>query len=141
MKPLIQTKLHSETKKGNCYATAIACLLECDIEDVPNIEVLFDVPDSQWYAVLVDWLEYKGYSHHHSGVKADYEGFDGYYLVSGKSPRGVQHCVIYRNGKMVHDPHPSGAGILTEEYWEHLEPITLQTKMETFVGELALDKQ
>jgi len=39
------------------------------------------------------------------------------YLTSGKSSRGVDHVVIYMNGKMIHDPHPSGEGLLT--LWEH----------------------
>lgn len=36
---------------------------------------------------------------------------DKYYLVSGKSPRGIKHMCIYKNGILVHDPHPSKEGI------------------------------
>ena len=37
----------------------------------------------------------------------------GYFLVCGESPRGVLHQVVYHGDKMVHDPHPSNAGITT----------------------------
>jgi hypothetical protein len=38
---------------------------------------------------------------------------ENYVLVIGKSPRGVSHVVLYQNGKMIHDPHPSRAGVIT----------------------------
>jgi len=34
-------------------------------------------------------------------------------FVSGPSPRGVPHQVLYRNGELWHDPHPSRAGLLS----------------------------
>ncbi len=49
-----------------------------------------------------------------------YEYKDKYYLVSGKSPRGVSHVCIFQNGVLVHDPHPSKEGILTLDYFETL---------------------
>jgi hypothetical protein len=33
-------------------------------------------------------------------------------FVAGKSPRGVMHQVLYRYGRLWHDPHPSRDGIL-----------------------------
>ena len=32
-------------------------------------------------------------------------------IASGPGPRGLQHSVIYSNGTLVHDPHPSGEGL------------------------------
>lgn len=37
------------------------------------------------------------------------------YIVSGLSPRDVTHVVIYMNGQMIHDPHPSGSGVRETE--------------------------
>lgn len=34
------------------------------------------------------------------------------YMVTGISSRGVNHIVIYVNGKLHHDPHPSDEGIV-----------------------------
>lgn len=41
MKYNIQTKLVSKHGVGNCYATAISCLLDLEIDEVPNIEVFW----------------------------------------------------------------------------------------------------
>jgi hypothetical protein len=38
------------------------------------------------------------------------------YIASGKSPRGVDHVVIYQSGKMIHDPHPEGGGVEVKYY-------------------------
>ncbi|WP_282638114.1 hypothetical protein [Sphingobacterium thalpophilum] len=77
-----------------------------------------------WFWILEEWLKHKGYKYVYGGDREDYIGFNGYYFVTGKSPRGdFNHIVIYKDGKMVHDPHPSGAGILTEEKFEHLEKL------------------
>ena len=44
---------------------------------------------------------------------------DVYYIVSGKSPRyNVDHSVVFRKGKMVHDPHPDNTGIL-KSFWDY----------------------
>lgn len=37
---------------------------------------------------------------------------DKFYTASGISPRGVNHIVIYQNGKLFHDPHPEGGGVI-----------------------------
>jgi hypothetical protein len=41
---------------------------------------------------------------------------DGLYLASGPSARGCSHMVVMRAGKLVHDPHPSDAGLLKIEH-------------------------
>ena len=35
----------------------------------------------------------------------------GDYLASGESERGTSHMVVMRDGKLLHDPHPSNAGL------------------------------
>jgi hypothetical protein len=42
-----------------------------------------------------------------------YKNKHNYYLVSGKSPRGFNHICIFKEGKLVHDPHPSKEGLTT----------------------------
>lgn len=50
-----------------------------------------------------------------------YELKDKYYFASGKSARGVSHICIFKNGKLIHDPHPTKEGLQTIEYFETLE--------------------
>lgn len=144
MIPVTQTKVVVKNKKGedvvrgNCYAAAIASILEVPITEVPNVEVLFHIEGSYWSEVMHTFLNSIGWElctdnrfmvfHDEnygldSGTrqqKIDYCK-DKYYFVSGKSARGVQHITIWQNGKMVHDPHPSNDGIETFEYFECLE--------------------
>ena len=41
------------------------------------------------------------------------ENKDKPYMVFGRSERDVGHVVIYQNGEMIHDPHPSNSGLVT----------------------------
>jgi len=99
----------------------LASILECDIDDIPPIE---DLPDHEWFKVFCKWLdsvglEYEGIRHLPSEAELDeYEGIDGYTMAYGPSPRTfvkAGHAVVYKGSKFVHDPHPSGDGILNLE--------------------------
>jgi hypothetical protein len=47
----------------------------------------------------------------------------GYAIGSGKSPRGLYHAVIVKDGQLWHDPHPSRAGVVELEAFEVLTPL------------------
>lgn len=151
MIPVIQTKVvirNSANKMvvfGNCWAAAIASILEVPITEVPNFETWFHFKNL--YNDLTEvWLNSKGWTldtddrfkcfHYELCQNWPPERVvvyrellkDLYYLVSGKSPRGINHVTIWRNGIMVHDPHPSGDGILELTYFEHIRPMTDQEK-------------
>lgn len=137
MIPYHQTKTVVKNSKGetivhgNCLQTVVACILEIPITEVPNVEVFYRFNDSMyWSEVLHTFLELYGYEmmtderykcYHPELLKewerSDYDEYSGrltdsYYLISGESPRGVRHITIWMNGIMIHDPHPSGDGIL-----------------------------
>lgn len=114
-------------KNGNCQSAVMATLLGMDIEDVPYFfegtdqdnksyaenAIIFndnfntflaryglrsvalgqEVPHTEWVEEI---------SREMKGVKL---------LVGGRSPRGHMHAVIYMDGKLWHDPHPSGLGV------------------------------
>ena len=105
-KPITQTKLHIPGKQtGNCMVAAIASILEIDISIIPEFE---NMEPYRWYLALEEWLETIGFYL----LRWDYEiTLPGYYIANGPSPRGVEHSVVYRNGKCVHDPHPSRSGL------------------------------
>lgn len=110
---------------GNCFKTCVACLLELDPTTVPPFE---DMPDGQWFLPFWELLKengccFRGTRHMRQhlldgGTWPDESdigpGIDGYFIVGGGSPRGFArgHACIYRAGKLVHDPHPSGAGLI-----------------------------
>lgn len=108
---------------GNCYAACVASLLNMRLCDVPNFHGADD-----WQTALATWLEpfgmYPVYCALHDGVDAWRP--QGLYILGGKSPRGEWgHAVVAMGSKVVHDPHPSRAGVLT---WDeatllvHLDP-------------------
>lgn len=91
---------------GNCVAACVASILELDLADVPNFAAK---PPGEYWPGVVEWMTARGW------MPIVWDGhfpYPGYYMVSGNSPRGdFKHLVVYRDGEMVHDPHPSGDGL------------------------------
>jgi hypothetical protein len=154
---------------GSCYPTVLACMLDLEINEVPNFQLLYwscqgqkenlakyftdrylggkhisefeqedyrvgnfnrnkSVADCLWDTVRSFWLASKGY-------QEDYiEDIDQWlienpntpYMASGKSSRGVDHIVIYMNGSLYHDPHPSNEGLA--ELWPKHYAFQILTK-------------
>jgi hypothetical protein len=131
MIPLKQTIFSNPegTVHGNCFPTCIACILDLQISDIPLLK------GSDWFIELYYFLRERGYEYigtpgfdeFHESIKnkiyyPPFQGVDGYYIVGGKSHRTYVdrgHSVIFKEGKMVHDPHPDNNGLLTYEnvYW------------------------
>lgn len=62
------------------------------------------------------------WKNHFGGTVAQIHLGDIYHEISGPSPRGngVYHAVVGRNGEVVHDPHPSRAGLAGDPAtWEY----------------------
>ena len=108
MKPVDQTKLHDPDNgiNGNCMAASLASILELSLSEVPEFE---DMGEQKWWPALRRWLKSLGY--HLLAWKQEFY-MPVYFIASGPSPRGIEHSVVYRGTKMVHDPHPSRAGIV-----------------------------
>lgn len=102
---------------GDCFRTAIACLLDRDRDDVPHFGLRLS-----WWEETRRWIRANDGrdlyyvdadepEHWHlipGGV-----GDDDLMLVGGPSPRGsFGHVVVgRRDGSVVWDPHPSRAGL------------------------------
>ncbi len=110
MKLIMQKNIHNPKNGviGDCLRACICSLLEISDALVPNFAEDKEYPD-----VLVYFLKTKGYRLRHS--KEEPKNVD-YYMVWGLSPRGNKHSVIYHNGKLVHDPHPEGGGVIPNTY-------------------------
>lgn len=98
---------------GNCLAACIASILEIPIETVPNFCGLYG--DDEWFDRMNEWLHALGLV----GIafKTEDPTFSRQWLrhawciVSGPASRGFLHCTVWRNGELVHDPHPSRDGL------------------------------
>ena len=106
MIPVDQTKLYLPGKQsGNCLPAALASILELSLSNVPAFE---DVPDRIWFRSIVSWLRDLGFQL----LAWEQEiHFEGYYIAHGRTVRDTNHSVVYRGGKLAHDPHPSRAGL------------------------------
>lgn len=120
MIPVDQTKLYTDQgiHNGNCFAACLASLLELPLWMVPPFDDMFGRDD---HAIRVmEWLERM--------FNMDIEWVEGhpvdilpeFYIVSGISPRGVRHAVIYSKGVLVHDPHFSRAGVTSVDSCRYL---------------------
>lgn len=177
MKYHIQTKRIDTHRKGNCYPTAIACVLDMSPEDIVSFENLYlesqenkhyiniskvmrakyldnkDIEDitleqrqkdnysrelslalNAWDIAFRTFLAMWGYRDFYIHNEEDHKKFidnnpDKYYIATGTSARRVSHVVIMQNGKMIHDPHPSGSGLLQPDgdnnkiYYEYYEKV------------------
>lgn len=93
---------------GDCMRTAVASLLDLPTEAVPHF-VLFN----DWFGAFSLWLQ--GRRLRIKGMRA--ADVDQPCLALGTSPRGVEHIVVWGPDGLMHDPHPSRAGIEARQFW------------------------
>ena len=112
MKPVYQT-IFSDAL-GDCFRACVASIFEFPIKDMPNFwEQTQDV--SKFWKLTDAWMIKK------IGVrclsvqfrKKDLHLVDGILCIAcAKSPRGaVDHAVVWQD-RLLHDPHPSNAGLV-----------------------------
>lgn len=133
MTPVDMTILNHNPKEGifgDCFRCCIASLLELSAARVPNfcgydwtVEGT-EESRTRWFRNTNAWLVSRGLSFIEFQMpdggldsaekwmdSAVASGFDAYHILSGKSPRGHNHAVVAKNGKIVFDPHPSRDGL------------------------------
>lgn len=125
MTPHKQLFLHDPDNHiyGDCWRTCIACLLNIKPEQVPHFYTKEMQDAEQVQTKMNEWLN-AGY-----GLKTVDIPFLGdsledvqqcfkvrndgvHYILTGKSKNSnVNHCVICRNGEIIHDPAIDDSGI------------------------------
>ena len=128
MKPVDQEFVHRPEigQLGDCQRAVIASLLELPISEVPHFLQDCKGDPSDYWGAIQAFLAARGLAYiwvpSRSGFAFFGEGVDVYHEIAGPSPRGngVLHAVVGRNGVIVHDPHPSKAGLAGDpSEWEH----------------------
>ena len=118
MKPIMQTDTSFDT--GNCGEACLASILEIKLTDIPQLHDPDDVQNGHIYCKnLRKFVRQFGLSYIDVAMNEGHEPEDFFrdcwVIASGPSPRGTEewhrHAVVWRNGKIIHDPHPSQAGI------------------------------
>ena len=120
-----QTIFHDDPQRpGNCFAACVATAVGKALHEVPHFvewgqwfhnEHLKDTEDADrkcWWAMFIGYTA--GLGLFPLALDTISDALAGELVfVSGQSPRGVAHQVLYRDGELWHDPHPSRAGILS----------------------------
>jgi len=126
MIPIYQTIISDESKgiHGNCFPSCLASIMHLSLDQVPAFQTM----GTNWFPSLWDFLIKYSYEFHGTGRKENAltydKGIDGYYIVNGSSPRGFRrgHSVVYKNGKLVHDPYLTGNGVIDIWSFFMIEP-------------------
>lgn len=114
MKPVDQEYFYDKGEIGDCVRAVTASILELDSKDVPHF--VKDQPGSDWYSTWEQFMIDHGTTPIMlTGPWESPPKLVGFYLASGPSERNCRHIVIMYNGKMIHDPHPSRAGLIDIE--------------------------
>jgi len=107
-----------DPEKGDCVPACVASVLEIPISEVPHVCLLYE---DEWVRHLNDFLRQYGVylvSMPANLLEEVAVPLFGYHLMGGPSVRGVKHCVVGKDGRLVHDPHPSRAGLLEIEFYD-----------------------
>ncbi len=118
MKPVFQRICNQ--KNGDCLRAVICSMLEIPDDGIKNF-----VEYDNWIEELYRFVRGMGYDIY--CYDEPLKCWDDYYLVNGQGPNG-QHIVVYRNGKLAHDPTPGNEGVVPEEYW-YLIPVTEHSEL------------
>ncbi|MFJ8006092.1 hypothetical protein [Streptomyces fagopyri] len=116
MRPVSQTILHDDPagRPGNCLQAAIASLLELPLDEVPH------------FILHEDWLERLAefcLAHGYQPIMRNPDAPVAYGMAWGLSERGVRHAVVWIDGEIAWDPHPTRAGLLHVTELIALEPV------------------
>ena len=119
--------------KGNCFAATVASITGIPLATLDeelghgggtwheNGEWEPNPDEEHWYDRAQRVLLSHGFALHY---ETNGQPHTGYLLCSGMSPRGLQHSTVWRDGVMVHDPHPSRGGIAAIDAWYWIEPVS-----------------
>jgi hypothetical protein len=121
----------SNTDPGNCWQTAVACILEEDPARLPD-QVDLEARGKNYHNALNAYLEV-----HHGLIYAEVEDFvwcgiwardPGWHVMIGPTvrtcePKNIHHVIVARHGAPMWDPHPSRAGLLEIRRWGLLNPL------------------
>lgn len=125
-------------KIGDCFLACLATIFEMDLDDIPKFNITMFEKDGDWYSDFKEWIhnfgvwpvvwtDYRDNKYHALNPK-DYPGI---VIASGPSPRIPEewHAVVYKDGELLHDPHPDKTGINEVHKIEAFMPYDISVHM------------
>lgn len=116
---------------GNCFEACIASITKLPLGEIPHYL------GNDWFEQYRDWLLERGW------MLAFWSGDapPGQCIASGPSPRGIPHSVVYQDGSMLHDPHPSNAGLEIASYFILLFPVMTMLNVARLSATIKADRE
>lgn len=136
--------VRQDPETPECFRCCLASIFEVPLERMPFFGADLmgpegEVPETEFAVTqereLQDWLEKRGVGFKRIHLVEEGDAPQrvpwGTCIAEGPGPRGVYHAVVWqvpgvidlgaprpgRYGEVVHDPHPSGGGLLEVESW------------------------
>lgn len=104
-------------RPGNCLQAAVASLLDLELDAVPH----FAESAGDWWQDMETFAQGHGYELMQHGPGHEPPVFG---LAFGFTNRSSErHAVVYRDGVMVWDPHPSRSGLTSIRTYVDFDPI------------------
>ena len=106
----------------DCFTACLASLTGLPHNDFPDPPEVLEIDAERAYGKAVKaHLISNGWMMHGTGAHPP----KGYAVASGPSPRDLRlwHCVVTKDGEMVHDPHPDKAGLKKAVEYEVVIPL------------------
>ena len=91
----------------NCMQCAVAYMLGLPVDETPDFEREHSPQRTAWER-MEEFFGSHGCTVEMFPPNAE---ITGDYIASGTTARGTSHMVVMRGGKLLHDPHPSNAGL------------------------------
>ncbi|MCT6719805.1 hypothetical protein [Acidovorax sp. K2F] len=107
MSESMHTDYKQEIGSNNCMQCCVAYMLGMPISQVPHFAQGND-PVACWDG-FQSFIAKQGYT---AVMLPGDQRPESHYLASGKSARGTSHMVVMHDGKLLHDPHPTNAGLV-----------------------------
>jgi hypothetical protein len=110
--------------ENECWIACLASLTGLALEDFPTPPAERSIDSEvEYHNAVHHFMRANGFRLQpvHPDVPA------GHAIAIGPSPRreGIDHCVVTLGGEVVHDPHPSRAGVPRIESYEVVVPLIL----------------
>ena len=118
MRAVDQQLLCENGDVGDCLRACVASILDLDPEAVPHF-----VTKHHWFQALRSFGKQRQLEIF-SILDPQLVPANQYTIATGSSPRNPErdHSVVWYQGKVFHDPHPSRAGLGREpDYWIVIE--------------------
>jgi hypothetical protein len=144
MKPVDMIQMADKERgiRGDCFRACVASLLELPAAAVPHFLEVAERQKKCWEWITNDWLTREhglllitlpvkndGYGYYMPhGLHDSLVGwFPSYNILSGPAIRGFRHSCVGLGSKIVHDPHPSRAGL---QYVDQMDVLVRWNKPE-----------